>query len=157
LGLVAYSLFNLRKWGDALYFVHAHAELANGRSVNKIILFLQTIFRYLKILQSLPLHQYEWWIAFLELSLFIFVTVFLYITWKKKIHTSYLIFSVLAFLLPTSSGTFSGLPRYILPLFPIYIVLALSKNKIFKHLYICASIILQFVLLMFFSKGYFVA
>lgn len=157
LGVITYSWFNLKKWGDSLYFIYAHGELANSRSVNNIVLFPQTIYRYLTILQSLPLRQYEWWIALLELSLFIFSMAFLYIAWKKKIRTSYLIFSVLAFLLPASSGTFTGLPRYSLVAFPIFITLSLIEDKTFKKVYIFTGSALLFILLMFFSKGYFVS
>jgi Gpi18-like mannosyltransferase len=157
LGLILYSLFNLKKWGDAFYFIRAHGELANSRSVDTIILFPQTMYRYLKILTTLPINQYEWWIASLEIGLFIFVFYLLYLGFKQKIRASYLLFSILAFFLPASSGTFTGLPRYVLVLFPIYLALALSKNKLLKTFYFLISPVLLFILLMFFARGYFVA
>ena len=157
LGFISYMVFCFQKWGDALYFVHAHGQLANSRSVDRIILFPQTIYRYYKILFTLPTSQYEWWIALLELSVFVFALTFLYVAWRKKVRLSYLIFSALAFFLPVSSGTFSGLPRYVLVLFPIFIALALSKSKLLKIGYILIGAVLQFVLLMFFSRGYFVS
>lgn len=156
LGLISYSIFNYKKWGDWLYFVHAHSELGNGRVTNGIILFPQTIYRYFKIFLSLPVHQYEWWIALLELSSFLGVSLLLYFAWKKKVRVSYLIFSILAFLLPVSSGTFSGLPRYVIVLFPIFIAIGFLKRKVLK-LWLFISGTLLFILLMFFSRGYFVA
>lgn len=156
-GLIAYAWFNLKKWGDALYFIRAHGELANSRSVESIVLFPQTIYRYFKILSQLPTSQYEWWIALLELGMFLFVSLLLYYAWKKKVRLSYLIFSFLAFLLPASSGTFTGLPRYAIILFPIYIVLASIKSRGIRTAYLIVSSVLLFILLMFFSRGYFVA
>jgi len=140
-----------------LYFVKAQGQLNNGRSINKIVFFPQTVFRYFKILTALPIYQYEWWIALLELSVFFCILILLFYAYKKRVRMSYLVFSALAFLLPISSGTFSGLPRYVLPLFPLFIALALTKSKAIKTIYFVISVLLQFVLLMFFSRGYYVS
>lgn len=157
LGLFAYSLFNFYKWNNFLYFIQAQGELGNNRSVNSIVLFPQTIFRYFKILSTVPINSYDWMIALLELGSFIFAGSLLYFAWKKKIRTSYLIFAGVNFAIITATGTFSGLPRYILTLFPIFMVLALVTNKILKVTYVLISPILLFLLLMLFSRGYFVA
>ncbi|MDO8573343.1 MAG: hypothetical protein Q7R77_01195 [Candidatus Daviesbacteria bacterium] len=156
LGLIAYSIFNYFKWHNFLYFIQAQGELGNNRSVNSIILFPQTIYRYVKILSTVSI-SYEWGIALLELISFLFVSFLLYFTWKKKIRISYLIFAFVNFGIIISTGTFSGLPRYVLTLFPIFIALALIKNKFFKLIYFILSLILLFILLMLFSRGYFVA
>lgn len=156
LGLITYTLFNFYQWGRPLQFIVAQGTLHNNRSVDNIVLFPQTIFRYFKILTSVSV-SFEWWVALLELSTFIFVSVMLYIAWRKKVRISYLIFSVIAFLIPVSSGTFSGLPRYSLVLFPIFIALALIKNKWIKITYSIIGLILLFIIFMFFSKGYYIA
>ena len=156
-GTIVYTIYNKFRWGNFFYFWQAQGELANGRSVNKIIFFPQTIFRYFKILAGLPTTQYEWWIALLELLTFLLVFFLLFLAWKKKVRLSYLIFSLGCFLIPTLSGTFSGLPRYVAPLFPIYLTLAVTNKKIVSIIYVTISIIVSFILLMFFSRGYFVA
>lgn len=157
LGLIVYSLFNYYKWHNFLYFVQAQGELGNNRSVTGVILFPQTIFRYIKILSTVPINSYGWMVASLELVSFLLAAVLLYFVWKKKIRTSYLIFAVVNFVITISTGTFSGLPRYVLTLFPIFIALALIKSKIIKFVYIIISPVLLFILLMLFSRGYFVA
>lgn len=157
LGLVAYSLFNYLNFGNAFQFVKAQGTLLNNRSVDQIVLFPQTVFRYLKILFTVRTITFEWWIALLELSSFIFALVMLYIAWKKKIRFSYLLFSALALLIPASTGTFSAIPRYILVLFPMFITIALIKNRWFKFTYFVVSVILLFVLFMLFSKGYYIS
>lgn len=157
LGLILYSVFNYYKWGNFLYFIQAQGELGNNRSVNSIVFFPQTVFRYINIFLNVSIISYEWWIAFLELSLFLFTLLLIYIVWKKKIRTSYLIFTLVNFAIIISTGTFSGLPRYILTLFPIFIALALIENKISRVTYTFISPIILFILLMLFSRGYFVA
>lgn len=157
LGLILYSIFNYFKWHDFLYFITAQGELGNNRSVNSVILFPQTIYRYFKILSTVPVNSYDWSIALLELATFIFAACLLYLAWKKKIRTSYLIFAIGNFIIATATGTFSGLPRYVITLFPIFIALALVKNNKLKFAYIMISPILLFILLMLFSRGYFVA
>lgn len=156
LGILYYAWFNFDKFGNPLQFIEAQGKLFNSRAVDHIVLFPQTIFRYFKILTSVSI-SYEWWIALLELLTFTFVSGMLYIAWKKKVRTSYLIFAVLAFLIPISSGTFSGLPRYVLILFPIFIALALIKNKWIKIVYSVVGVFLLFILFVLFSKGYYIS
>ncbi|MBI2613195.1 MAG: hypothetical protein HYW62_00240 [Candidatus Levybacteria bacterium] len=156
-GLIAYCFYNFQKWGNPFYFIQAQGNFVNNRTVDSIILFPQTVFRYTKILFTLKPNIYEWWVAFFELSFFIFALILFYVAWKKEIRFSYLIFGALCFLLPVSSGTFSGLPRYILTIFPLFITLALIQNKTFKIIYSVVSVALLFLFFMLFSKGYFIA
>lgn len=155
LGILGYAIFNFLNFGNPLQFLTNQQEVANSREL--FVFPLQTMVRYLKIVTTLPLVQFEWWIALLEISTFILVTILFVVAWKKKIRLTYLIFAALCFLLPVWSGTFSGLPRYSIILFPIFIALVLIKNRVVKNLYIVVSPILLFLLLMFFSKGYFIA
>ncbi|MDO8639654.1 MAG: hypothetical protein Q7R53_01895 [bacterium] len=157
LGIFGYVIYNFVNKGEFFYFISAHGNLGNERTVNSIILFPQTIFRYIKILFSIPYSQFEWWIALLEIVTFFTVSFLLYLSWRKKIRFSYLIFSIPCFLLPVFSGTFTGLPRYSLVLFPIFISLALINPKLVKIFYVIIAPILLFLLLMFFSKGYFIS
>lgn len=157
LGLLFYSIFNHLKWGSFMYFLTAHSELNNGRTQGALIIPFQTIYRYLKIFVSVPIYQYEFWIALLEMVAFFVVTVVLFLSFKKNIRKSYLIFSVPAFFLPAFSGTFSGLPRYALVILPFFVYLSLIKNEIFRRVYLFVSIPLLAILLMLFSRSYFVA
>lgn len=157
IGLILYSVFNKIQTGDYLYFIKAHGQLFNGRSVDSVILLPQTLFRYAKILLTLPPSLYEWWVALLEISSFVFAAILLFTAFKMKVKTSYLIFGVIAFLIPSLSGTFSGLPRYILIAFPIFIALGLTQNRLPKIIYLIIAPILLILLLTLFSKGYYVS
>lgn len=156
IGLISYAFYNYWNFGNAFLFIKAHEEINPTRSVTHMVLFAQTVFRYIKILLT-TYGNFEWGIALLELTSFFFAVLMLFIAWKKKVRISYLIFSVFAFLVPISSGTFSGLPRYILILFPMFIALALIENKFLKFLYFFISAVLLILLTVFFSRGYFVA
>jgi len=157
LGIASYMLFNYLKWGNAFYFIQAQGSFYNERTVDSIVFIPQTIFRYIKILTTVSPSIFEWWIALLEISVFFFVSIMFFVAWKKKIRVSYILFALICFLISTSTGTFTGLPRYTLILFPIFIALSLIKNKIFKLFYAVISVILLFILLMLFSRGYYIA
>lgn len=157
IGLIAYAIYNLQKWGSPFHFIQAQGNFQNNRTVNSIIFFPQTLFRYIKILFTVSPSIYEWWVAFFELAFFAFALILFYVAWKKRVRISYLIFGILCFLIPASSGTFSSLPRYIAPVFPIFMTLALIKNRGIKIIYFTISIILLFIFFMLFSKGYFIS
>lgn len=157
LGLVLYGIFNNYKWHNFLYFIQAQGELGNNRTVESIVFFPQTIYRYFKILTTVPVSSYDWIIAFLEIGSFLFAAALLYLAWTKKIRPSYLIFALVNFAVAISTGTFTGLPRYTLTIFPIFIALALVESKALKLAYLVFSPVLLFILLMLFSRGYFVA
>jgi len=157
LGILGYMIFNLAKWGNAFYFIQAQGSFQNNRSVAAPVFLPQTLFRYIKIFLTVSPTHFEWFVALLEFSSFIFAVVMLFVMWKKKIRLSYIIFALICFLIPISSGTFSALPRYVLAMFPIFIALALVKNKLFKIAYSIVGFSLLMILLTLFSKGYFTA
>lgn len=155
--LVGFSMYCFYKWGDALYFLNAHGSLGNNRETSAIIIPLQTIYRYLKIFFQISLYQLEWWVALLEFCFFMLISILLFFAWKKGIKKSFLIFSIFAFLTPALSGNFTGLPRYSLVLFPIYIALALIHSKALQKIILVSFIFLQIILLMLFSRGYYIS
>lgn len=156
LGLAGYLWYSLYKWGDAFYFIRAQGNMQNNRSVSVIILLPQTLFRYAKILITLAPVTYEWWIAVLEVLSCVFILWVGYVAWKERIRRSYLLYAVLAFLIPASTGSLTGLPRYALVLFPLFMVLGLPRMKRFVIYYRIISPMLLAVLLMLYSRGYFV-
>lgn len=156
-GLIGYSIYNYIKQGDFLYFIQAQGNFLNNRSVNGIVLFPQTIYRYIKILFTTSNSYFEWYIALLELLGFLLAISLLVLAWKKKVRISYIIFSLSALLIPASTGTFTGIPRYILVAFPIYIVFGLIKNKFVKFACILFSSALLFILTILFIRGYYIS
>jgi hypothetical protein len=156
LALLVYAGYNSQKWGDWLYFVHAHGELANSRAVNGIVWPWQVGVRYVRILLSLSPRLYEWWVAAGELLVTICAATSLWIA-RRQIYPSYLLFAGLVLALPILSGTLTGLPRYVLAVFPVFMSLSLNINSKWQKPLLVISALLQICLLALFSRGYFVA
>lgn len=74
----------------------------------------------------------------------------------KSLPKSYFIFSLMAFLIPLFSGTLLAFPRYLLVIFPIYVVFANIKNEFLQKTGIIFSILLLSAYSMLFINGYWV-
>lgn len=157
IGLLVYMLYLKELVGDPLYFIHVQPIFNSARQVNSVILFPQVVFRYLKIALTVNPLSYPFLIAMFELAsgLIFFILSLL----SLRIRPSYGVYSFLAFLLPTLTGTFSSIPRYVLVLFPCFILL----NIFFNHhprlrtLYYFISIPLLVFFTVMYTSGYFVS
>ncbi len=156
LGLLAYIIYLQLKFGDWLYFWHAQPIFGAQRSGGGIILPPQVLFRYLKILFTLTPHNYKFWVSLSELLSSIVAIVLLIIASFQKIRPSYLIFSFLAVITPTLSGTFSSMPRYILVAFPIFMLLGLIESRLIKIVLLALSAFLLSIFTILFTTGYWI-
>ena len=87
--------------------------------------------------------------------LFLILTVLAF----RKLRRSYAIFMLLSYLAPTLTGTFAGLPRYVLTIFPGFILLSLwygSQKPLVKRIYLAINIIAAAILIALFTRGYFI-
>lgn len=160
LGLVGYMVYLWLNFKNPLIFLSGQAAFGNSRadSISKIILPPQVIYRYLKIFVTASVTHYDFWIAALEFLAFCFGLVILsWLTIKKKVPWSWLIFAWPAFLLPSFSGTFSSMPRYLIILFPIYAGLALIKSFKVRLGLLVGFVILLSVFTVLFTRGYWVS
>jgi hypothetical protein len=127
---------------------------------DKITFPLQVVWRYMKIiLFHFRPHELTYYIAFSE---FFFVALYVSALWWswKKIRLSYWVFFALSILIPSLTGTFQGMPRYGLHLYPFFLVLALYMNqrtKAIKMVYFMVAATVLFVFVMFYTRGYFIA
>ncbi len=157
-GLLAYMYYLYREFGDPLYFFHVQSEFGGGVRQETLVSYPQVIFRYIKILLTARPFDLKYFAYVQELVVGIIgLIAILYST--KKVRVSYVVFSVLAFFLPTLTGTFSSMPRYILVCFPIFILLATwaEKSKIFRYTWFIGSSILLVLNTILFIQGYWVA
>jgi Gpi18-like mannosyltransferase len=156
LGLLAYMFYLQKTFNDPLYFFYVQSEFGAGREEG-LILLPQVIWRYLKIFMTAPV----------DLKMFAYVQEFLFsigafclliFSWKK-VRLSYLLFSLLVLLIPTFTGTFSSMPRYIMVAFPIYFLLGewFSKKSSFKVFALVLSLLLLIINTLLFIQGYWVA
>lgn len=155
-GIVSYIIYLNITVGDPLAFIHSQPAFGANRSGDEIIFLPQVTFRYMKIFLTVPLTNYDYWIAFLEGISFFAVLVALIIN-IKRIRLSYTVFSLLAILIPTFTGTLSSMPRYVLAVFPIVILLSLISNNSIKILLLVVSNIFLIILTMLFTRGHFIS
>ncbi len=148
MGLLFYMRFLAINYNDSLMFAHL-------QSVDKIIPLYQVFWRYLKMLLTTkpdPIY-FTIWLEFLTTVGFLVLLVFAYL---RKIHFPYLVFALLAFIFPTTSGTLLSMPRFVLVLFPCFIVLALIEAKKIRWLLLALSFLLFAISTILFTRGYWV-
>jgi Gpi18-like mannosyltransferase len=158
LGLLSYMNFQFTKTNDALFFVHSQPLFGANREVDKFIMIYQVLYRYAKMLIFVDHTNPLFFTVLLE---FLVGTAFLVLVLYafKKLRMSYSIYAFLSYLLPTLSGTFSSMPRYVLVLFPIFILMAeiyLKLPKKLQYLYLSINIVFSIFAITFFTRGYFV-
>lgn len=155
-GLLLYMYYLNLAFHDPLYFLHSQPAFGAQRSGGKIILLYQVFWRYLKMLVTVPVTSLLYYTVFQE---FLLATVFFILSLLafKYTRRSYAVFNLLAYLLPTLTGTFSSLPRYVLILFPAFMVLDRIKSKTTRYLLLAISSILLALNTVLFTRGYWVA
>lgn len=168
-GLLIYMIFLKQQTGDPLEFLHSVGTFGEQRS-SSFIMLPQVFYRY--IIKIVPNISYNY-----------FPTVFT--TWLElitalvfgglgivgilagfgklssiKVRLSYATYLVFGYLIPTLSGSFSSLPRYVLVLFPAYIIMAIYFKRMKKYIQYAVLAVLfvcLFVATMLFVRGYWVA
>ena len=123
LGLVCYMGYLWQTFGDPLFFLHVQQEFGAGRS-ESIVLYPQVAWRYLKMLVTVTPIDWKYFSIVNEFIAGVLPIIALIKIWRL-IRPSYLAYGLASFLLPTLTGTFSSMPRYILVIWPIFCSLAL--------------------------------
>lgn len=152
-GFLIYSLYLKLNFGSFFYFSLSQ-QIAWQR--DRFVLLPQVLFRYFKILTTVSFSSEAFLIAALEFLFFVFSASILIFS-VKKIRTSYLVFSFFALLVPTFTGTLSSIPRYTLVIFPIFLSLALVKNKFVQSVFIIVFSLLSMVFISRFVIGRFIS
>src|SRR3990167_1158262 len=154
LGFLAYVLYLKIEFNNPLYFVSAQTIFGQERSTTQIILLPQVFWRYLKILATT--NGLTFGNAAFELGMTILILTLLVLSYRR-VKTEWLIFSFLAVLMPTFTGTLASMPRYVLITFPVYILLASIKSLIIKILIVIVFSVLLIITTVLFTQGYWVA
>lgn len=158
LGLLTYMNYLYNSFGDPLLFMHVQYLFGQNRS-DKIILIYQVMWRYIKMIFTVNKNDFLYLTIILE---FISGVVFMIgnVIAYFKVRLSYLVFSILAFIVPTLTGTLTSIPRYVLVCFPVFIIFGLNLSKsrnLIKSLYIISLLIFSLIYITLFSRGYWVS
>ncbi len=161
-GLALYMWYLWMNFQDPLYFFHVQSSFGAGRQ-QSIVTFPQVVWRYIKILWTarpfnLMYFNYLQEFLFTMGTLLILVIAFIK---RKQLNISLpeLFFSIGAFFLPTLTGNFSSMPRYVLVCLPIFIVTSrlFEKSKLVKYIYVTLSTCLACMNIILFIQGHWVA
>lgn len=160
IGLILYMYFLKQSNGDPLAFINTLPSFGEQRSQTPIVL-PQVFYRYFfKILPNLTFSYLPVvFSTFLELTTAILFT-FLSVSAFFKIRLSYAIYLSLGFLIPTLSGSFSSLPRYVVVLFPGFLLMAtyfLKLKRAMKLILLTILFILLGAATALFVRGYWIA
>lgn len=158
-GLLIYMWFSWKNYGDPLAFYNLQTIIGEQHQKG-IILLPQVFYRYAKIFLSSHLPFYSLQAVILEIFtaiLFLILPIYAYI---KKIKWSYIVYILLGFLVPSIQGSFSSVPRYLVVIFPAFIIMGIMFDKLPKwviNLYFLLSSIWLMISTSLFLRGYFVA
>lgn len=161
LGLVAYMYFLNNMTSDPLaFFTQQQGVFGQQRSVT-LVLLPQVFYRYIfKILPAINYNYlpgvYSTYLEFVVALLFLPISLLSFF----KLRLSYALYLFLGFMIPTLTGSFYSMPRFVIVLFPAFIFLALLLSKI-PRTFKLAVYVLLFILLgistALFVRGYFIA
>ena len=156
-GLFAYMMYLWKTVGDPLAFFHVQSAFGAGRSGSELIFLPQVVWRYARIFTTVPVGELLYHVAILELSSFVLGMVLLLVAWRKRYDPALLLYSACVLALPTLTGTFSSMPRYLLAAFPLFGVLGEIKSTGGK----IVLLIVFFAILIYattgFLRGYFIS
>ena len=157
-GLIYYMRFLAINFGDSLMFIHVQKFFGAGRSADRIILLYQVFWRYFKMLVTVEKNTLTYFVVVLEFLTGIGFLVLTIFTYFRRWY-SYLVFMALAYTAPTLTGTFLSLPRFVLVLFPGFILLSLwaEKYRWVKIIYPFLTIPLLILCLLLFTRGFWIA
>ena len=156
-GFLLFCLYLNKNFNDPFYFVKVQNAFGASRQTDKLILLHQVVWRYLKMMLTIRNNNIllfsvtqEFLISLLVLGLLIWAAF-------KKMRRSYLIYSFLSFILPTLTGNFSSMPRYVSLIFPIYFIFASIKKPKVRWLILSVFLILLIINTALFLRGFWVA
>jgi Gpi18-like mannosyltransferase len=145
--------------GDPFNFYNS-VNIFGAQRSNHLILLPQVFYRYFfKILPNLNYSVLSvYFPPLLELVVGLLFTMLSILSFFK-IRLSYAVYLTLGFLIPSLSGSFSSLPRYVLVLFPAFCLVAqwLDNKKLFSFAILSISFILLVISYSLFSRGYWIS
>lgn len=135
LGFVLYSYYLYQHTGDPFYFI-----TAEGHWQRQLVVPGSAIFKSFQQL-IVPGFIAQNFGAFLDFLFTVFGIGLVLRVWKK-LSIDYASFSIISLILPLSSPTLAAVPRYLLTIFPIFIVMSQVKNQYVIFIYQLFSLLL---------------
>lgn len=149
LGFIIYCIYLFQATGDPFYFIYAENHWQRVITVPGLS-FWETI-------QTLSGKNItENFNAVLDL-LFAILGLGLILRSFRFLPIQYSVYSLLSIAFPLFTPTLSSMPRFLLPVFPIFIVLGLMREGVFSFAYKIFSLMLLSAFAILFINGYWVS
>lgn len=149
-GFIIYSYLLFNSTGDPFYYLTAERFWLRSLAIPGIG-FWETI----KSLAT-PGFMEKNVTAFLDLIFAVFGMGMVFRSFRF-LYPSYCIYGLASLLLPLFTPSLSSMPRFLLPIFPIFILLGLVKNNYVSVAYQLVSLMLLAAFAMLFINGYWVS
>ncbi|MDP3973676.1 MAG: mannosyltransferase family protein [Candidatus Daviesbacteria bacterium] len=149
-GLLIYSFYLYLNVGDPFYFVTVEQHWQRSITIPARAFFI-TLNNMLYPGYLLSRYGQFWDLLFTALGLGLIIMNF------KKLPKDFAIFSLISIGLPLASPTIEAIPRYLLPIFPIFILIALIKNPYLSFAYQIFGVTLLAFYATLFINGYWVS
>lgn len=151
LGFLIYVSYLYFQTGDPFYFVRGQSAFWQSGLVlpgSALVYSLKQILTTDSVTSNFR--------VFLD---FAFAAFGIFTIWKifKKLSLDYAIFSIVSLMLTMFSPTIVAMPRYLLTIFPIFIVLGFYKNQYINLAYQVIALMLLSVYAILFINGYWVS
>ncbi len=156
LGLLGYMAYLFVHFQDPLYFLHVQEAFGAGRS-NGITLYPQVAYRSLKILLTTAFNfKYITYVQ--EFLAGTIGVIAILIPWRR-VSPGITFFALSTVLIPTISGSFLSMGRFLIPALPLYILMALfaSKHPRLAWIWYIASALVLILNTLLFIQGYWIA
>lgn len=150
LGFLIYCWYLYNQTGDFFYFTVAELHWQRNITI-PVLSFWETIKNLSQ--SGFINHNFN---AFLDLIFAVFGIGLAFRSFRF-LPPSMSIYFFVSVLLPLFTPTLSSMPRFLLPIFPIFVLLAFNKNKYIIFAYLLISILLLSVFSVLFVNGYWVS
>lgn len=150
LGFIAYSVFLYNQTSDPFYFITAEKNWQRSLSFPWV--------GFWETLKSLTLPGFitTYFNSVLDL-LFAIFGVGLVIRSFRFLPLSYSLYSLTSIILPLVTGTLLSMPRFLLVIFPIFILIGLTKNRFISLGYQVISLMLLSLFIVLFVNGFWIS
>lgn len=151
LGFLLYSFYLYNQTGNPFYFIQAES---NFWQTGLVIPGSAIIFSFKQLLSpNFIVNNFR---NLLDFLFVIFGILMVFRVWKT-LSLDYTIYSIISLLLPLFSPTIVSIPRYLLTIFPIFVVLSFYRNQYFNIFYQFISLTLLSVYAILFINGFWVS
>lgn len=159
LGLILYMIYLYFTTRDPIAF-YTLQKTVGEQHQSGITLLPQVFYRYVKMLLTVDIMNPIYQTVVLEFFTGVIFTFLCLYGLIKKFNPGYLFYLIAGFLIPAFQGSLSSSPRYVLVLFPAFILMAILLNKLSKTFQILVFILFTLwfsIETILFLRGYWVA